>query len=104
MRPFLLLGLAVAAQIASSPSLAAQSSDSEARGWRLAGLRSCFCVQLLLDPASEVLHELPTGYTPVAASQAGIPHAPSRTSWRGRPSSPPGTPRGPASQPSTPSP
>ena len=85
MRPFLLLGLAVAAQIASSAPLAAQSGDSEARGWRLAGLRSCFCVQLLLDPASEVLQELPTGYTPVAASQAGNLHRSLRDVVEGQP-------------------
>jgi hypothetical protein len=71
MRPFLLLGLAVTAQIVSSAPLLAQSGAREAQSWRLAGLRSGFCVQLLLDPASEVLRELPTGYTPVAASQAG---------------------------------
>jgi hypothetical protein len=71
MRPLLLLGLAVAAQIASSVPLAAQSGARESESWRLAGLRSGFCVQLLLDPASEVLRELPTGYAPVAASQAG---------------------------------
>lgn len=85
MRPFLLLGLAVAAQIASSAPLAAQSGDSEARGWRLAGLRSCFCVQLLLDPASEVLHELPTGYTLVAASQADNLHRSLRDVVEGQP-------------------
>jgi hypothetical protein len=70
MRPLLVLGLAVAIQIASSTPLAAQTGDTEAHRWRLGGLRSGFCVQLLLDPASEVLRELPAGYKPVPASQA----------------------------------
>lgn len=74
MRPFLLLGLAVAARIASPAPLAAQAGDSEVPGWRMAGLRSGFCVQLLLDPASELLHDLPPGYTPVEASKTGDLH------------------------------
>jgi hypothetical protein len=74
MRPFLLLGLAVAARMVSSAPLAAQAGDREPHGWRLGGLRSAFCVQLLLDPASEVLRDLPTGYRAVAASRAGDLH------------------------------
>jgi hypothetical protein len=73
-RPSVLLGLTVAAQLVTFSPLAAQSRDSEIRGWHLGGLRSGFCVQLLLDPASEVLHDLPTGYTPVPASRAGNLH------------------------------
>jgi hypothetical protein len=70
MRPFFSLGLAAAAGLAASTvPLQAQDAQS-ATTWELVGLRTAFCVQLLLDPASEVLRELPPGYQPVAASAA----------------------------------
>ncbi len=66
MRPTLLLGLAAVA-LASAASLRAQEADPE---WQLEGLRTGFCIQLLLDPASDAVRSLPTGYRTVAASDA----------------------------------
>ena len=44
MRPFVLLGLTVAAHFVASVPLTAQSRESGAKGWHLAGLRSGFVV------------------------------------------------------------
>jgi hypothetical protein len=65
MRPTTLLSLLVA--LAAAP-LQAQDHESDATTWELDGLRSAFCVQLLLDPASELLHDLPAGWRAVPAS------------------------------------
>jgi hypothetical protein len=67
MRSTLLLSLAVA--LATAP-LKAQDDGSNATTWELAGLRSAFCVQLLLDPASELMRDLPAGWRAVPASAA----------------------------------
>ena len=40
--------------------------------WQLRGLRSGFCVQLLLNPASKLLQDLPKGYHPVPASALAV--------------------------------
>jgi hypothetical protein len=61
--------LSLAAALAAAP-LQAQDSGSDATTWELGGLRSAFCLQLLLDPASELLHDLPTGWHAVPASAA----------------------------------
>ena len=65
MRPTVLLSLALA--LAAAP-LRAQDNAFEATTWELEGLRSAFCVQLLLDPGSELMHDLPAGWTAVPAS------------------------------------
>lgn len=65
MRPTTLLSLLVA--LAAVP-LQAQDRESDATTWDLEGVRSAFCVQLLLDPASELLHDLPAGWRAVPAS------------------------------------
>lgn len=65
--------LSLAAALAAAP-LQAQDSGSDATTWELGGLRSAFCLQLLLDPASELLHDLPTGWHAVPASAAAGLH------------------------------
>lgn len=65
MRSTVLLSLAVA--LIATP-LKAQDTESGATTWELEGLRSAFCVQLLLDPASELMHDLPAGWRAVPAS------------------------------------
>jgi len=65
--------LSLAAALAAAP-LQAQDSGSDTTTWELAGLRSAFCLQLLLDPASELLHDLPTGWHAVPASAAAGLH------------------------------
>jgi hypothetical protein len=61
--------LSLAAALAAAP-LQAQDSGSDATTWELGGLRSAFCLQLLLDPSSELLHDLPTGWHAVTAPAA----------------------------------
>src|SRR5215207_7023627 len=56
-----------AVMLAWGSRLVAQDADSD---WQLAGVRSAFCVQLLVDPASEALKDLPTGFRPAPASEA----------------------------------
>ena len=97
MRPTLLLGLAAVA-LASAASLRAQEADPE---WQLEGLRIGFCIQLLLDPASDAVRSLPTGYRAVAASDAKDLHPSLRDVITARPSSPRGRRRASASWLST---
>jgi len=68
MRGTIALTAAAAVVVAAAP-LAAQSAEQEAGIWNVGGLRKAFCVQLLLDPASPALHDLPESYHPVPASQ-----------------------------------
>jgi hypothetical protein len=65
MHPAHFMGLAALALAWAAP-LVAQSAEPD---WRLEGLRTGFCVQLLLDPASDVLDDLPSGFRPLPASQ-----------------------------------
>lgn len=52
------------------PCLQGQSEESsEGRSWRLKGLHTGFCVQLLVDPAS-VASEVPRGYRALPASRS----------------------------------
>jgi hypothetical protein len=67
MHPAYFMGLAVAAQLAWAAPLAAQSAEPD---WHLAGLRTGFCVQFLVNPASDVLDDLPKGFRPIPASEA----------------------------------
>jgi hypothetical protein len=66
-----LLVLAAVAQLAWVARLAAQTAEPD---WQLGGLRTGFCVELLLDPASDavkdLLKDLPDGYRAVPASEA----------------------------------
>jgi hypothetical protein len=81
MRSTVLLGLAVA--LTAAP-LKAQDSGSGATTWELNGLRSAFCVQLLVDPASELLHDLPAGWRAVPATAAGSLHVSLRSVIEGQ--------------------
>ena len=60
MRPTFILGLAAATLVAAAP-LRAQEAEAEASTWELSGLRAAFCVQLLLDPASELMQRAADG-------------------------------------------
>jgi hypothetical protein len=62
----------VALALAASP-LAAQEGGRRPDAYRLEGLRTGFCVQLLLDPAA-VREDFPEGYRPIATAQAGELH------------------------------
>jgi hypothetical protein len=66
MHPAYFVGLAAVARLAWAAPLAAQSAEPD---WQMEGLRTGFCVQLLLDPASEALENLPKGFRPVPASE-----------------------------------
>lgn len=82
MRPAVLLGLAAAARLAWAAPLGAQTAEPD---WRLAGLRTGFCVHLLVHPASEALEELPAGYRPLPASEATDLHLSLRGVVKGQP-------------------
>ena len=87
MRPTVILGLAaaLAAALAGSPvPLRAQDARSEPITWEVGELRSAFCVQLLLDPASELLGDLPRGYHAVPASAAPNLHVSLRSVIEGQ--------------------
>jgi hypothetical protein len=66
MHPAYFVGLAAVAQLAWTSPLAAQSAQPD---WHLEGLRTGFCVQLLLDPASDALSDLPRGFRALPASE-----------------------------------
>jgi hypothetical protein len=83
MRPTVILGLAALLATAAAP-LRAQDAQSEAITWELGGLRSAFCVQLLLAPTSELLSGLPTGYHAVPASAAPNLHVSLRSVIEGQ--------------------
>ncbi len=70
-RPFLaLLAVLAASGLTAARPLAAQQPSSEEKAWRLDGVQEAFCVEFLLDPASEALKDLPRGYRAVPASEA----------------------------------
>ena len=86
MRPSLLLGLGVAAVVASVTPLRAQrGSEASDQDWQLAGLRSGFCVHLLLDPAAAALRGLPPGLHPLPARESADMHASLRGVIEGQP-------------------
>ena len=86
MHRLLCLGVAAAAQVvASAVPLAAQDDKPDAGRWQLEGLRTGFCVQLLLDPASEALRDLPKGYRPLPASEVADLHLSLRGVVEGQP-------------------
>jgi hypothetical protein len=58
-----------AALVAIVAPLLAQGTDPDANVWQLGGLRTGFCVELLLAPNSPVLGSLPQGVRPMPASQ-----------------------------------
>jgi len=62
--------LSLAAALAAAPLQAQDSGSDATTTWELGGLRSAFCLQLLLDPASKLLHALPSGWHAVPASAA----------------------------------
>jgi hypothetical protein len=72
MRSTVLLSLAVT--LAAAPLRAQGNESVGTTTWDLEGVRSAFCVQLLLDPASDLLHALPQGWKAVPASSAGHLH------------------------------
>jgi hypothetical protein len=64
----------VLAFVVAASTLAAQQSGPQDRGaYRLEGLRTGFCVQLLLD-AKTARKALPEGFRPLTATQAGELH------------------------------
>ena len=69
MRPPLILGLAATALLVPVAA-SAQAADS---AWQLAGLRTGYCIQFLLDPA--LVRDLPSGYRLAAASEAKDLHS-----------------------------
>jgi hypothetical protein len=77
--------LAAATLVAVPARLSAQSAEPNDTTWRLGGLRTAFCVQFLMDPASDALKELPPGYRPVSASDAGDLHVALRGVVEGQP-------------------
>ncbi len=84
MRPSFILGLAAATLVAATP-LRGQEAEAEASTWELSGLRAAFCMQLLLDPASELMQQLPTGYHAIPASAAADLHVSLRGVVEGQP-------------------
>jgi hypothetical protein len=86
MRPRLLQGLSalIASAVLAAP-LAAQDDSAGQASWRVEGLRRGFCVQLLLDPATEALRALPPGYRALPAGRASDLHASLRGVVRGQP-------------------
>ena len=72
MRPSLFLCSGALAALVWAVPARAQDREPD---WRLEGLRTGFCIQLLLDPASEALRDLPSGFRVVAASAAKDLHA-----------------------------
>ena len=63
-----------AALLTLAPPLLAQKAERDTNVWRLEGLRSGYCVQLLLASDSPILHDLPPGVRPVPASEVGDLH------------------------------
>ncbi len=82
MRPAVLLGLVAAARLAWAAPLGGQTAEPD---WRLEGLKTGFCVHLLVNPASEALEELPAGYRPLPASEAKDLHLSLRGVVEGQP-------------------
>lgn len=74
MRHTVVLSLAAAALAAVAGTLSAQGPVPDDKIWRLKGLRTAFCIQFLMDPASDALEDLPQGYRPVPASEAAELH------------------------------
>jgi len=81
MRSIVLLSLVAA--LAAAP-VQAQDNASDATTWELEGLRSAFCVQLLLDPGSALLQDLPSGWRAVPASAASNLHVSLRSVIEGQ--------------------
>jgi hypothetical protein len=84
MRRTVVLSL-VAATLAVTSMLSAQDPASDDKAWRLKGLRNAFCIQFLMDPASDALEELPSGYRAVPASEAADLHISLRGVVEGQP-------------------
>jgi hypothetical protein len=72
MRPFHPLGLAALAFLAAATPLPAQETDP---AWYLEGLQTGFCIQLLVNPASEAVPSLPSGFRALPASKAKELHS-----------------------------
>lgn len=84
MRRIVFLPLSAAALVAVAGTLSAQSAEPNDTTWRLGGLRTAFCVQFLMDPASDALKDLPPGYHPVSASDAPDLHVSLRSVVEGQ--------------------
>jgi hypothetical protein len=74
-----------AALAAVTSVLSAQGPEPDDRTWRVEGLRIAFCVQLLMDPASDALKDLPQGYRAVPATEATDLHLSLRGVVEGQP-------------------
>jgi len=84
MRLGLFVGCAAVSVLATTAPLRGQDKQGQTT-WELKGLRSGFCVQLLLNPTSELLEELPKGYHAVPASAATGLHISLRSVIEGQP-------------------
>ena len=84
MRLGCLVGCAAVSALATAAPLRGQDKQGQTT-WELEGLRSGFCVQLLLNPTSELLQGLPEGYHPVPASAATGLHISLRSVIEGQP-------------------
>ena len=85
MRRSLAPGLVAAVLVAITAPLLAQQTASDAKVWRLEGLRTGFCVQFLLAPSSEVLKDLPPGVRPLPASEVPDLHVSLKSVVEGQP-------------------
>jgi hypothetical protein len=85
MRPTLVAGLVAAALVAVASPALGQKPDGEASVWGLGGLRTGFCIQLLLAPASELLQDLPPGVRPLPASEVADLHVSLKSVVEGQP-------------------
>jgi hypothetical protein len=85
MRGTVALPLVAAALAVVTGMLSAQAPVPDDKMWRLKGLRTAFCIQLLMDPASDALEQLPPGYRAVPASEAADLHISLRGVVEGQP-------------------
>jgi hypothetical protein len=85
MRRTVVLSLVTGALATVTGILFAQGPAPDDKTWRLKGLRNAFCIQFLMDPASDALEELPCGYRAVPASEAADLHISLRGLVEGQP-------------------
>jgi hypothetical protein len=85
MRRIVVLFLVAPALAAVTGMLSAQGPVPDDKAWHLKGLRTAFCIQFLLDSASDALEDLPPGYRPVPASEAADLHLSLRGVVQGQP-------------------
>lgn len=85
MRIHHFVSLWVAVALASAAPLAGQAAADARDTWHLAGLSSGFCVQFLVDPASQAVEDLPAGYSLRSAQQTSGLHVSLRSVMESQP-------------------